>query len=247
MSLTFTFVDDSSVLHTDFFPPIELEKDIPYEIGLLAFESYNAIPNVDSNNNKFHFKSLGTLLPTGVPKSLEIAIPTGTYEVKDIAKYIEDKLIILSQAESQNYKCSITTNNNTLQSIIKANFEIDLTPDDSIGRLLGFEKKVVASGHELATPQRKAVDIFKVNSISVECSIVTGSYVNGRVGHVIYQFFPNVPAGYRLLELPDPVIYLPLTNNIINSITLRIVDQNGRLVDFREELITIRLHLRKAI
>lgn len=61
---------------------------------------------------------------------------------------------------------------------------------------------------------------------------MTGSYVNGRAGHVIYEFFPNVPAGYRLLEFPDPVIYLPITNNTINCITVRIVDQIGQLVDF---------------
>lgn len=234
MSLTFTFTGNDSVLQADFFPPIELEKDIPYEIGLLAFETYNSIPNVDETNNTFHFETF------------KIVIPTGTYEVKDISKYIDDQLVVLSNAKSKNYKCVISTNNNTLQTVIKANFEIDLTPANSIGRLLGFESKVVPANHELATPSNRAVDVFIVDSISIECSIVTGSYVNGRAGHVLYQFFPNVPAGYRLLELPDPVIYLPITNRSINSITLRIVDQNGKLVDFRKEFITVRLHLQKA-
>lgn len=100
----------------------------------------------------------------------------------------------------------ITIINNTLQTIIKAKFDIDLTPTNSICQLLGFDSRVVPANHELATPSNKAVDVFIVDSISIECSIVTGSYVNGRVGHILYQFFLNVPAGYRLLELPDPVI-----------------------------------------
>lgn len=57
MSLTFTFTGNDSVLKADFFPTIELEKYIPYEIVLLAFETYNFIPNVDETNNTLHLGS----------------------------------------------------------------------------------------------------------------------------------------------------------------------------------------------
>lgn len=129
----------------------------------MAVESYNTIPNVNETNNKFD-----------VDQKFKIVMPTGTYEVKDISKYIDGKLAILSQAQSKDYKCTITTNNNTLQTIIKANFDIDFTPDDSIGRLLGLEAKHLTAGHELATPLNKAVDIFKVDSVSIEYSFSDG-------------------------------------------------------------------------
>ena len=40
---------------------------------------------------------------------------------------------------------------------------------------------------------------------------------------------------------------MPISTKVINNIELRLVDQDGDLVNFREEVITVRLHLRKDI
>lgn len=231
MSLTFTLTGDESTQSVDFFPAVELDKSSAYEIGLLGFESYNSIPNVDSSNNRFHYGTEGKY----------IAIPEGTYEVTSIGTYLQSRLLIADPS----YVISLQTNNNTLQTSLKCNFPVDLTPDDSIGRLLGFTPKALQANEELTSAG--VVDIFKVNSVLVECNIATGSYINGRAAHTIFQFFPSVSAGFKLVEEPSPVIYLPVTTHTITNITLRVVDQAGRLVNFRKERITIRLHLRKVV
>ena len=63
--------------------------------------------------------------------------------------------------------------------------------------------------------------------------------------HVIHKFFLVVPPGYSIVEKPSEVIYLPINTKEINEIILKITDQNGNLVNFRGEVITIRLHLQK--
>ena len=56
------------------FSPIELKQD--YVCGLISFDSYHTIPNVDEENNLFHFGSS------------VFEIPVGTYELGDIVEKI---------------------------------------------------------------------------------------------------------------------------------------------------------------
>ena len=64
--------------------------------------------------------------------------------------------------------------------------------------------------------------------------------------HAIHTLFPAVPPGYKIIEIPTQVIYLPITVHTIDNIQLRIVDQDGNFVNFRGEIITIRLHIKTA-
>ena len=66
---------------------------------------------------------------------------------------------------------------------------------------------------------------------------------NNRKAHTIHEFFPTVSPGYKIVEVPSHVIYLPIAVKIIHNIQLHIVDQDGDLVTFRGETITIRLHI----
>ena len=88
--------------------------------------------------------------------------------------------------------------------------------------------------------------ILKVNSLRIECNITTGAYINNQSVHTIHQFFPAVPPGYKIIEVPKQVIYLPVSIKCIDYIQLRIVDQEGDLVNFRGETITVRLHIKSV-
>lgn len=54
MALTLTLSGNTSLLHVDYFPPIELSIHHEYVCGLVDFQTYNSIPNVDNSNNLFH-------------------------------------------------------------------------------------------------------------------------------------------------------------------------------------------------
>jgi len=67
MSLILTLTGKSNVLATTYFPAIDLSDD-DYKLGLMNFETYNAISNVNASNNKFYFDE----------NDMEITIPKGS-------------------------------------------------------------------------------------------------------------------------------------------------------------------------
>ena len=221
-SLTLSISATSSNLEVQYFPPIELRSDRRHVLGLVELLTFNSIPNVVIHNNKLK-----------VAEKL-VTIPVGSYEISDLEEYIKDQL--------QDVDFSLTPNNNTLRSSVKCSSSIDFRTEDSIGSLLGFTKRLLEPNttHESDLP----VKILKVNSIRIECNITAGAYLNGECSHSIHEFFPAVPPGYKIIEIPSQVIYLPVTVRRIDSIKLRLVDQNGDLLNFRGETISIRLHLK---
>lgn len=57
-SITLTVTGDKSSLDAYFHPEIELDERYNYSCCLLDFYTYNSIPNVDKNNNKFYFQNV---------------------------------------------------------------------------------------------------------------------------------------------------------------------------------------------
>lgn len=161
-------------------------------------------------------------------------IPKGSYELKDISRVTAEYGMEVEEIRNE-LKCKVKCNKYML--ILDNN-------RNSIGSLLGFKKfTVIKEGEEAISDD--IVDIFKVNSIAVECSIVSGSWLNGKPSHILHMFYPQVAPGFKVVEVPQNVVYLDLLTNNIDTITLKLVDQEGRPVDFRGETITARIHLKR--
>lgn len=225
-SFTLSLSGNSSVLEAQYFPSIELPQHKNFVLGLVELLTFNSIPNVDYSNNKLHLN--GDI----------ITIPTGSYEIDAINQFLQETL------KSKGIEFSLKANNNTLRSEILCSHPIDLTPHDSIGRLLGFAPRILEKNiqHSSDLP----VKILRINALRVECNITSGAYINNKKVHTIHEFFPRVPPGYKILEVPSHVIYLPLSVKCIDHLQIQIVDQDGNLVNFRGEEITIRLHIKSV-
>lgn len=228
MSITLALSGKSSILTANYFPPIELDGD--YECSLIDFHSYNSIPNVDYDNNLFH---IGDRI---------IEIPIGSYELEDIVEY----LTLEYKSANRKKIIDITANNNTLQiEIFSSHDTILFNQERSIGKLFGFENIILQPSKKHVS--NLPVNILKVNALQIQCSITTGSYMNNLPAHSIHEFAINVPPGYKMDEIPRNLIYLPVNIKEISTLTVWIVDQEGRLINFRGEEITLRLHLRSKI
>lgn len=237
------------MLESQYFPPIQLSPTKNYVLGLVELFTFNSIPNIDEGCNKFYIKRFGSIKKNLDKQSRErdssntvieekiITIPTGSYEIEDIERY-------LKKALPNDITISLKANNNELSSELTCNCIVDFEPKDSIGRLLGFKPKLYEK--DVVHKSELPVSILKVNAIRVECNIITGAYVNGDLVHTIHEFFPSVPAGYKVIEVPANVIYLPIAVQSIHHLQLRIVDQDGELINFRGETITIRLHVKSV-
>lgn len=224
-SLTLCLSGTSSVLEAEYFPPIELLPNKNYVLGLVEFFTFNSIPNIDVGRNKFY-----------VGKTV-LTLPTGSYEIEDIESYLQENL-------PKGLSIVLKPNNSTLHCAIKCSELIDFQPQDSIGELLGFAHRILPANvtHNSDLP----VSILKINVLRVECNITSGAYINNRKVHTIHEFFPAVQPGYKILEVPSQVIYVPIAVRNINNIQLRIVDQDENLVNFRGEVITIRVHIKSV-
>lgn len=296
-SLTLTLSGNLSQLQADYFPSIDLSGG-DYVCGLIDFQTFNSIPNVDETNNLFHFGfenvenkpnenaidqidivhlnsienavdaqnsnnndenndgKFYSVVPMNNNKTdrrkrravvanrkmqplTAIKIPTGSYEVEHLARHLKKTLF------KEGVELELESNKNTLKCEVMCSQPIDFTKPNSIGPLLGFRNNQALKPNQIHISQRPA-DILKVNVIRVECNIITGSYLNNRPSHTIHQFSPRVPPGYKIVEVPQNVIYFPVTVKYIHTLNLSVIDQENNFINFRGETITIRLHIKKV-
>lgn len=227
MSLSFTLSGNSSILSQDVYPAVKLPRNERHYIGLVDLEVFNSFPNIDNDNNRFFVKKGG--------EEREIEIPVGCYEITQIEDYLKKQL--------GDDSISLTANMPTSQCVLESNYEVNFKKRNSIGPLLGFDSVILPAGkkHYSNLP----VKITKVTSILVDCNLVTGTYLNGVPGHVLHQFAATTPPGYKIVEVPANVIYLPVNTSFIDNLTVRLSDQDGKLLNLRGETVTVRLHLKQ--
>lgn len=231
MSLTLSLNGCEPSLSVDFLPPIEL-GDGEFECALIYLKTFNSIPNVDSSNNIFHYDN-----------NEFIKIPEGSYELDNIIRYLEVELRQRSAGDP--FKLiDMEANTNTLKcSFHSPQYDIHFERENSIGGIFGFSPKVLLKNqlHESDLP----INILITNSIRVECNIIQGSFINNEPSHVLHEFSPSVPPGYQIIECPAHLVYLPLKVNTIQNLIVRLVNEQGNLINLRKEDISLRLHIRK--
>ena len=236
MSQTFTLKGRSHRLESVFTPPIELDPKYDYSLALISLNTWNTIPNIEEGKNKVYYRENS--------QEKVLKIPTGSYELEDIETFVHNQL---TGAEAtiieKNRVFSLKPNNNTLKCELKSVYDLNFEPKDSIAKLLGFSPQVLEANilHESDLP----VEIIQVATIRVECNIISGSYYTNNPSHTLYEFSPTVDPGYSINIEPRNLIFLPVNEKKLYNITLNLLDQDSRPVNFRGEEVVIRLELRR--
>ena len=144
-----------------------------------------------------------------------------------------------------NSDITILPNVNTLQCILNvvgAKLKVCSDLPDSLASVLGFNRTIYGVGRHAS---EQLVYIMSVNSILVHCNIIHSLYMRGVQAPAVYNFFPNAAPGQRILEAPSNLIYLPVTVDVISTLSVWLTDQHGKALDLRGEELTIHFHLRK--
>lgn len=235
-SYTFTLTGNSSELSSTIFPEIVLDENAEYSCALLELTTFHTIPNVMESNNKFYFYDKNWLE--------SIAIPVGSYEADDILEYI--KIVLKSFDISFDY----VINRNTFKTTITCSNTLvigNTHSDNILTTIFGFtDGKTIHK--DVLTESNQTIKISNQDVVRVECNLISGSYINGKRSQSIYEFASNkVGIGYKIIERPHNLIYLPVASKRINFIQISICDQNCELIDFRGESITCRIHIKKNI
>jgi hypothetical protein len=237
-SYTVSLTGTSSTLRSTLFPALRLKRYKQWEAALLDFKTYNSIPNITSGvNSKFHYYKVKNK-KNQYEEANEIDLPTGSYEIDDICKFIQSNL--------GKDNINIQGNNNTLKTEITSKFYIDFSKDHSVGSLLGFPAKTPVLEANVPHVSVNTVSIITLNTIDITCNIIQGSYRDGENRHILHTFYPSVPPGFKIIERPQNLVYLPLNTSYISDIVLNVLDQDGNIVDFRGEIITVRLHIKSV-
>ena len=232
----------NSRIRTKYAPLIELDRDMRYEMALVNLETYYSFPNIDANNNNLFEYSHDE----GVTWT-SIIIPEGSYEITNLNDYIQTKMKANGHYDTvkNEYTITLKPNTNTLKCgmIVGKNYKVRFTAPNSLKSMLGFTRDYYLEGY---SESENIVNILNIASLRVTSDIISSSYVNGLTDCIIYQFYPNVAPGYKIVETPINLIYLPITLNTISQMETRLIDQNGKLVNLRGENLSIRFHIREV-
>ena len=203
-------------------------------------ETYYSFLNIDKSKNCFSYSS-GANAPR-----FDIIIPEGSYHVEDINEFIHRQMRKNGHYDKAIDKdiIEISADTNTLKSemIINNNCEVDFRQYNSVNSLLGFDSKLYTSGFN---EYENMVNILTINNILVNIDIISGSYVNVSIQPTIYSFFQDVSPGYKIIENPSHLIYLPITADMNHSITIWLTDQNGNELNLRGENLLMRFDLKE--
>ena len=132
---------DKSTHEEHLFQPLQTNNK-QFKIAITFLSAYNGIFNVTDQNNKFYFtKSI-----TDDDRYIMITIRPGAYEIESLND--ENKRIIINDEHftEDNYPFVIKPNFSTLGSIVEISNEesaISFKASDSIGSLLGFNKRTI--------------------------------------------------------------------------------------------------------
>ena len=224
----------NTAVYENIFPtPIILDPAKTYGIAIDSIDTYYSFPNIrECYNNRINYYD-GTMWR-------DLYLPTGCYDIATINSTVKTLLgdnkdkITITEVYPQ-LKCNVN---------IGENWQIDFSATYSIGKVLGFTGKVYNAGDHLS---EEIVNINSTNSIFVNCDLISASYVNGAPASVIYTFFPNVPAGYKIIKELPRLNFNKINKSQINSIKVWLTDQDNNYLNFRDEVITIRFFLGELI
>ncbi len=223
-----------------FNPPIELDNTKTYELALISANIWYSWHNIHEKNNKFRYS------PDNGSNWVDVVLPNGAYNIIDINAGIK-RLI-----EAKGYKpdnINIEPDYNTLKSriVLAENYKVDFQDKNSAGNLrsiLGFDSKLLDKNG--SHDSDKPVDITPINSVSIRCSLINSSYINGSLTNIIHSFSPTSPPGYLMNIQPRNLIYLPITKQSqISELSIRITDQSGKEIDLDGERTSFYISLKE--
>ena len=208
--------DNKSSFNTRLNPTLQLDGDKEYEIALVNLETSYSFPNIDETNKVFVYS------PDNSNSWVKIKIPEGSYEIDDINNTIQHemekeaimirlmKTIILTFPQTPTLKSVL---------ILEKDYQVDFNHQNSLAKVLGFTGAKYTEGfHE----SENVVNILSINSIHLNIDIISGSYINGTTKNTIYSFFPKVSPGYKIIESPVNLVYLPIMLDTIDRLMYRL-------------------------
>ena len=212
-----------------------------FKVAVTFLTAYNGIFNVTDSNNKFYFtKSI-----TDDYHYIMTSISPGAYEIEALNYEIKRVIINDGHFNEENYPFVIKPNFSTLGSIIEISNQESarsFRPQDSIGPLLGFNKRTIYEEYNLSD---NPVDILSFDNIFIEIDIARGMIFKGKRSGIIFNFTMNVNPGYKYIHKfhGGTQWYMMESKDNISSIRFKLKNEHGNLVSFNGQNVNFRLSI----
>ena len=183
-----------------------------------------------------------------------IVFDTGCYELKDVQD------VILRDKLHTEHKTEMIIDFVLMKVGIKSLWTLDMSAQNSIGSTLGFEKKMYPpTGDGDYVWSTKPIDLFSIHNIRIKsnltCCNVQDSNLHDSTLYefpqdsnlhdsTLYEFPLSVGPTEKIIERPINPEFYRVTSERLYYLSVIIVDQNDRLIDFLGEKITVLLHFR---
>lgn len=227
--------DDPNLNPSDFVVnfanPIELGT-LKYELALYSFVGWNTVDNLT-----------GTISYTIDAAPFVLNIPAGLYGVEDVNALLQADVVgnggtsgafqILPNYSTDRVEIQIDNTTHT--------YTYNLTAANNISDFLGFTPAVISSTTvgDLLPNVNGSVDSFQI-----ECDLLRNSYVNGRLGKILYSFTPNYSVGSQIREQPVNLVFFQVNKSQINSIAFKMTDNLGNTLSFGGNHLVIQIQIR---
>lgn len=234
----FKLTGNESVMSLNLEHPIHLQGE--YKLALTGFYSDNNIANLKQDSKiYFHYPQTNKQI-----KIFTLTLKRGFWTLEELQSkcrnYLQELLDLkdITGIDPNSLKLTKSGDNVVISS------PIAFILDAAVCKLLGFSlaKSLPEVGdfqtanvnHVGSTiPKLRAVDV-----IEIHCNLVEHSFVNHDTHwhkhdetEILYHFFPNVPHGYKISEMPNEFHYIPLRNiTSIREIKVMIKDQDNQLL-----------------
>ena len=70
-----------------------------------------------------------------------------------------------------------------------------------------------------------------IQNVLILASFINGSYYNGQTENVLASITPDCEPASTILYRPDKPIFVPITQNILDTITFQLVDQDYKSIN----------------
>lgn len=224
----------SSNFTTSYEPAFNFSSGV-YSVSLVSASIPYTIYNISAalGNNTLHYFN-GT-------NNVTTTLGDGCYSVSAINTTVQ------SLIGNTNIAINVDTTRLRVTITLTNDYTIDFTKGDSFNNLIGFNPQILTS-QNVALYADNSADITNGNdSFYICCDLVDPQYSN--IGPLrsgaLYGFNFLVGQGSDQTIVPFERVHLPIGPTYCNSINLKIVNQNGEVVDLNNEIVSVNILITK--
>jgi len=212
-------------------PAIILDPTKKYYASAVEIDVVYCFANIfTGKNDKFKYSEM----KGGVLTAFTHTISQGIYTWRAL----QDEINRCTQTDVQNNGLFIlepdTSTSHMFIHFMTTTCKIDCTGSDNMMKILGYSATDGVIGpvaYKNNYAEGSNAQLNNIQNVLLLASFVSGSYKNAQAGNVLSSLTPDVEPYSTVLFRPNKCIYVPVTQNVLDTMTFQLVDQDLNMLN----------------